>query len=107
MYAIRSYYVIEQRISIENTSISPHIKNALVATEDNRFFEHSGIDMISLGRVLVRTVLLGDKAQGGGSTISQQLAKNLYPRQRHGFLSLPVSKVKELFIANKLSYNFV
>ena len=95
-------YYIENRRNIENTNISEHVINALVATEDSRFFEHKGLDYISMGRVLVHSVLLGDKAQGGGSTISQQLAKNLYPRRDYKFLSLPVNKAREMFTAARL-----
>ena len=95
-------YYRENRMSVENKHISEHVIHALVATEDARFFEHGGYDPISLGRVLLRTVILRDSRQGGGSTINQQLAKNLYPRQSFGVLSLPVNKVKEIYIAARL-----
>jgi penicillin-binding protein 1A len=95
-------YYYQNRMSIENKVISKHAINALVATEDKRFFQHKGFDMISLGRVLFRTVLLRDKAQGGGSTISQQLAKNLYPRKNYGPFSILVNKSREIFIASRL-----
>ncbi len=95
-------YYYQNRMSIDNKRISDHVKNALVATEDKRFFEHEGFDLLSLGRVLVKTVLLQNKSQGGGSTISQQLAKNLYPRKNYGPLSMPVNKFKEIFIASRL-----
>ena len=95
------YYYLN-RMSIENQEISQHAKNALVATEDKRFFQHKGFDVVSLGRVLFRTILLRDKAQGGGSTISQQLAKNLYPRKKYGPFSILVNKTKEIFIASRL-----
>jgi len=95
-------YFVEHRLTIDNNAISQNVKDALIATEDSRFFEHSGLDFISLGRVILRTVILGDHSQGGGSTISQQLAKNLYPRKNHGFLSLPVAKTKEIFVAARL-----
>jgi len=95
-------YFIEHRLTIDNDQVSKYVKEALVATEDNRFFEHNGLDIISLGRVIVRTIIFRDKAQGGGSTISQQLAKNLYPRMRLGFLTLPVGKIKEIFTAARL-----
>ncbi|MGQ1947329.1 penicillin-binding protein 1A [Geofilum sp. OHC36d9] len=95
-------YYIENRLTIDNKDICQHVKNALIATEDSRFFEHKGLDYISLGRVIIKTFLLGDFSQGGGSTISQQLAKNLYPRKDLGFLTLPVSKIKEIFIASRL-----
>ncbi len=95
-------YFVEQRLTIDNDEVSPYVKDALVATEDSRFFEHNGLDFISLGRVVVRTIIFGDRAQGGGSTISQQLAKNLYPRMNLGFLTLPVGKTKEIFTAARL-----
>ncbi|TAJ13582.1 peptidoglycan glycosyltransferase [Marinilabiliaceae bacterium JC017] len=95
------YFVVNRR-TIDNNAISDYVKDALVATEDSRFFEHSGLDFISLGRVIFRTILLGDHAQGGGSTISQQLAKNLYPRKRLGLLTFPVCKAKEIFTANRM-----
>ncbi|MCU4174454.1 penicillin-binding protein 1A [Carboxylicivirga sp. N1Y90] len=95
-------YFVEHRLTIDNGEVSKHVVNALVATEDSRFFEHNGLDFISLGRVMVRTIIFRDKAQGGGSTISQQLAKNLYPRMRLGFMTLPVGKVKEIFTAARL-----
>ena len=95
-------YYIQNRITIDNKNISKYVKDALIATEDSRFFEHEGIDFISLGRVIVKSILLGDRSQGGGSTISQQLAKNLFPRKHLGFLTLPVGKVKEIFTASRL-----
>ncbi len=95
-------YYIQNRITIDNKNISKYVKQALVATEDSRFFEHEGVDFTSLGRVIVKSILLGDKSQGGGSTISQQLAKNLYPRKRLSFLTLPVGKTKEIFTAGRL-----
>ena len=72
-------YFIENRSYVEYENLAPHLVDALVATEDERFYRHSGIDLRSLARVLVKTVLLGQD-EGGGSTISQQLAKNLFPR---------------------------
>ncbi len=95
-------YYVQNRITIDNKDISKYVKSALVATEDSRFFEHEGVDFVSLGRVMVKSILLGDKSQGGGSTISQQLAKNIYPRKRLSFLTLPVGKTKEIFIASRL-----
>lgn len=95
-------YFIENRLTIGNKDISTHVINALIATEDSRFFEHRGIDPISLGRVLYKTILIGNKSQGGGSTISQQLARNLYPRDGNSWWSLVVSKTKEVIIANRL-----
>ena len=95
-------YFIENRLSIGNKNISPHVINALIATEDSRFFEHKGIDYISLGRVLFKTMIARNRSQGGGSTISQQLARNLFPRTGNSMFDLTVSKVKEIIIANRL-----
>ena len=72
-------YFIENRSYVDYEDLAPHLVDALVATEDVRYYRHSGIDVRSLSRVLVKSVLLG-KDEGGGSTISQQLAKNLFPR---------------------------
>lgn len=77
---ILNTFHIENRSYVSYEELSPHLVNAAVATEDVRFYEHSGIDFISLGRVLFKTLLMGDSGQGGGSTITQQLAKTLYPR---------------------------
>ena len=71
-------YHLENRIFIDYKDISPYMVQAAVATEDVRFYGHSGIDFRSLARVAVKTVLGGDSSQGGGSTITQQLAKILY-----------------------------
>jgi penicillin-binding protein 1A len=95
-------YYHENRSSIGYTEIPPHVIDALVATEDSRFFEHEGIDFYSIPRVVFKTIILGDRSSGGGSTISQQLIKNLYGRTRHGALSMPVNKLKENITALKL-----
>lgn len=71
---------IENRSYVSYEDLSPHLVEAAVATEDERFYKHSGIDFKSLGRVLVKTILMSRSSQGGGSTITQQLAKTLYPR---------------------------
>jgi len=72
-------YFVENRTFVDYRDLSPHLVDALIATEDIRYHNHSGIDIRSLARVLVKTLLLGQD-EGGGSTISQQLAKNLFPR---------------------------
>ncbi len=95
-------YYVENRSSINFSEISPKVIDALIATEDARFYEHRGIDEIALMRVLVKTILLMDRSSGGGSTLSQQLAKNLFPRNDLGFLSLPVNKLRESIIAYRL-----
>ena len=71
-------YYIENRIPVDYEDLNVHLVNALIATEDARFYGHSGIDSKALMRVGVKTVLLGQRSAGGGSTITQQLAKLLY-----------------------------
>ena len=95
-------YFIENRISARADEIPATLVRALVATEDERFYEHNGWDFRATLRVLFKSILMNDDSSGGGSTISQQLAKNLYPRRDHGLLSMPVNKVREIFIAKRL-----
>lgn len=95
-------FYIENRQPISIDSIPSHVVNALVAVEDARFYEHSGVDYISIGRVAIKSILLQDKSSGGGSTITQQLAKNLFERKDYSFLTLPVAKTKEIFTARRL-----
>ena len=94
-------FYLENRIFVDIDSISPHVVHALVATEDERFFKHKGVDFRSLSRVLFKTIIMG-KNTGGGSTISQQLIKNIFKRQEHGFFTMPVIKLKEIFISRRL-----
>jgi penicillin-binding protein 1A len=95
-------YYIENRSNVNIDEISKNVIDALIATEDARFYEHRGIDEVALARVLVKTILLMDKSSGGGSTLSQQIAKNLFPRNNRGVLSLPVNKLREAIIAYRL-----
>lgn len=95
-------YFIQNRSSISFAEIPTVAIDALIATEDNRFFDHEGIDFYSIPRVVIKTVILGDRSGGGGSTISQQLIKNLFGRKDHGALSVPVNKLKENISALKL-----
>lgn len=95
-------YYIQERTHASYENISPHIIKALIATEDARFYEHNGVDNRSLFRVFIKTLLLQDESAGGGSTISQQLVKNLYPRKNYGFLTIPVVKIREAIIAQRL-----
>lgn len=95
------YFTIN-RVSVPADKISPFVTEALVATEDSRFFEHQGIDLRALARVAFRTVLMGDRSGGGGSTISQQLAKQLFPRQKYGRLGTLKMKLREMVIASRL-----
>ena len=91
----------------------PPVVAALISTEDVRYRDHSGIDIPSLVRVAVKTVLLQRSSQGGGSTITQQLAKNLFPRdtvRNRGKIvktsKLVMAKFKEWITALKLEYNY-
>lgn len=95
-------YYVQNRSYISYSEISPNIINALIATEDVRFFKHRGIDEIALLRVLFKNILFRDRSAGGGSTLSQQIAKNLYPRKDMGIFTLPVSKIREAIIAYRL-----
>ena len=97
------YYLFD-RSSVTFDDLPPHLVDALIATEDARFFDHKGIDYRSLVRVFVKTILFQNESAGGGSTISQQLAKNLFPRQDFGLLTMPVNKVKEMVIATRLEH---
>lgn len=95
-------YYLQERSPVRADQIPEGLRNALVSTEDARFFRHRGIDVRSLLRVLVKTLALQDQSAGGGSTITQQLAKNLYPRRSYTLLSMPINKVKEMIIAHRL-----
>lgn len=95
-------YYIENRSNVSFDQISPNVINALIATEDSRFYHHRGIDEIALLRVFFKSVLLQDHSSGGGSTLSQQIAKNLYPRKAFGPLTMPVNKLRESIIAYRL-----
>lgn len=92
----------QDRTNVKYTDLPKHLVNALVSTEDARFFSHEGVDGRSYVRVFFRTLLGRDRSGGGGSTISQQIIKNLYGRQRHGVLTVPVNKMKEALVAQRL-----
>ena len=92
---------IENRSYVTYEELSPYLVEAAVATEDVRFYNHSGIDYQSLGRVIFKTLLGGDSSQGGGSTITQQLAKTLYPRSEVKSRIPGWSKVKMVWIKLK------
>lgn len=96
----------ENRINITFDSLPKYLIQALVATEDARFYEHKGVDLKSILRVAVKTIILQDKSSGGGSTISQQLVKNYYPRKKYWIFSTPINKFEELVAAYKLESHF-
>ncbi|MBO7488811.1 MAG: transglycosylase domain-containing protein [Bacteroidales bacterium] len=108
---VLGYIGIENRSSLTYSEITNGGKNmnlihALVATEDVRFYEHAGIDARSLARVFFKTLVGRHSSSGGGSTITQQLAKNLFPRERKSKLGLIHSKFKEWVVAVKLEHNY-
>ncbi len=94
-------YYIENRSYVKFNEISPNVIHALIATEDARFYEHGGVDEWALLRVAVKSVLLGNRSAGGGSTLSQQAAKNLFPRGE-GMLMMPANKLREAITAYRL-----
>lgn len=112
---ILTTFHIENRSYVRYDELSPFLVQAAVATEDARFYSHSGIDFTSLGRVLFKTLLGGDRSQGGGSTLSQQVAKNLFDTRKnlegegggkaHG-LGLIWAKMSEWVTAVKLERDY-
>ena len=92
----------DNRIYVSYNDISPNVINALIATEDARYYDHSGIDFRSLGRAIVKTGILRQKNAGGGSTITQQLAKLLYTKQTESRLGRLFQKPIEWVIAVQL-----
>ena len=101
-----------RHITLDGHDVPPVVA-ALIATEDVRFRNHSGIDIPSLFRVAIKTIAFQNQSQGGGSTITQQLAKNLFPRdtvRNRGKIArtmkLVQSKFKEWITAIKLEHNY-
>ncbi len=110
---ILATFHIENRTFVTYEELSPNIVHAAVATEDARFYKHSGIDFKGLARVFFKTLLLRDSSQGGGSTITQQLAKTLYPRKELGkkvpgiyHMKMVWTKLKEWITAVKLERDY-
>jgi penicillin-binding protein 1A len=95
-------YFIQERTFVSSKEIPETLKKTLIATEDVRFYKHSGVDIRSLGRVVVKSLLLQNESSGGGSTITQQLAKNLFPRKNYAMLSVPINKLREYIIAYRI-----
>ncbi|MDD2726168.1 MAG: transglycosylase domain-containing protein, partial [Proteiniphilum sp.] len=92
----------DNRIFVDYSDLSPYLIDALIATEDIRYYSHSGIDFISVGRAVVKTMLLNRESSGGGSTITQQLAKLLYSPRASNKLQRVFQKPVEWVIAAKL-----
>lgn len=101
-------YYTENRVMVDFQDLGQHIPKALVATEDERFYSHSGIDWKALGRAIIKTGILGQSSSGGGSTITQQLAKLLFTeggRSRAASRAI-VQKMKEWIIAVRLERKY-
>ncbi|MCH4551903.1 transglycosylase domain-containing protein [Aestuariibaculum lutulentum] len=98
---IGKYYIYDRQ-PLEFEDIPKNIIDALVATEDVRFYEHDGVDNVSLLRVFVKNIILRDKSAGGGSTITLQLAKNLFGRKNYVVFSMLINKFKESIIAKRI-----
>lgn len=90
------------RVNSDYKTVSPHVIDALISTEDERYYDHSGIDFIALGRAGVKTLMMGNKSAGGGSTITQQLAKQLYSRPSSNMFKRALQKPIEWMISIKL-----
>lgn len=99
-------YNRENRVLVDYTKLSPALIQALVATEDVRFYEHSGIDFYALARAIIKRGIMGQKSAGGGSTITQQLAKQLYSEHAKTTMERVLQKPIEWVIAVKLERNY-
>lgn len=99
-------YNKENRVCVDYADIAPDVVHALVATEDERFYDHSGIDFIALGRAIVKRGIFGQVSAGGGSTITQQLAKQLYSETAPNLFARFLQKPIEWVIAVKLERNY-
>ena len=102
---IGKYYLFDRQ-PIAYEAFPKHLLDALISIEDERFYKHSGIDYASLLRVGFKTILMQDESSGGGSTLTQQLAKNLYPRKERKKTNIVVDKIKEMIIASRLESIF-
>ncbi|ALJ05740.1 penicillin-binding protein [Pseudalgibacter alginicilyticus] len=100
---IGKYYIYDRQ-PLEFQDFPKHLIDALVATEDVRFYQHDGIDNVSLMRVFVKNIILQDKSAGGGSTITLQLAKNLFGRKNYAMFSMLINKFKESIIAKRIEH---
>ncbi|MCP9237283.1 transglycosylase domain-containing protein [Lewinella sp. JB7] len=100
-------YFVENRVMVDFKDLGPHLEAALVSTEDERYYDHSGIDWRSLPRVAIKTAILGDESAGGGSTITQQLAKLLFTGQASSnLIERGFQKFKEWIIAVRLERKY-
>lgn len=99
-------FFVENRVPVEFNDLSPHLISALIATEDERFYDHSGIDFRALGRTFVKTFLLRQQSSGGASTITQQLAKLLFTEKPGSGIERVIQKLKEWIIALRLERRY-
>ena len=104
---------IHNRVQTKFEDLNPYLVDALISTEDERYYQHAGIDMQALGRVLFKSIIMGNSSYGGGSTITQQLSKLLYPRNDFSGMNklqrmwtLAISKFKEWITATKLEKSY-
>lgn len=104
--SLGTYARSENRVFVSYDKISPYVTKALVATEDIRFYDHSGIDFRSLMRAVVKRGILGKESAGGGSTITQQLAKQLYSSTAKNYMKRMIQKPVEWVIAVKLEHYY-
>ena len=98
----RYYKSKSNRVYVDFDQMSPYLNKALIATEDTRFYDHSGIDVRAIGRAIFKTILMGQRSSGGGSTITQQLAKQLYSPSSSNLFERALQKPIEWVIAVKL-----
>jgi len=103
---VLSRYYAQNRDNVDISELSPDLLAALISTEDERFFEHEGVDWKATLRAIVFTGILGKREQGGGSTLSQQLAKNHFPRTGSGKFNILVTKIKEAFTASRFEEEY-
>lgn len=99
-------YHLENRSHVSFRDLDTNLVKALLATEDVRFMKHSGIDYLGMGRVFVRTVLMADRKSGGGSTITQQLALNLFAERSSNIFKRLMQKLQEWVTAVKLERSY-
>lgn len=98
---IGKYYIYDRQ-PLKFEDLPKHLIDALIATEDTRFYEHDGVDNVSLIRVFFKSIILQNKSAGGGSTITLQLAKNLFGRKDYAMFSMLINKFRESIIAKRI-----
>ncbi len=99
-------FFTENRTAVTADQIPPYLVSGLVAVEDARFYDHSGVDTRSLFRVLFKSILFNERSAGGGSTITQQLAKNMYGRNNYRLFPLFINKSREALLAKRIERVF-